>query len=227
MLREIKVGELGLFITFEGVEGSGKSTQLELLGRYLERKGYSILRTKEPGGTEIGLKIRRILLDSANRDTCPMTELLLYEAARAQHVKQVISPALAKGDIVVCDRFMDSTIAYQGFARGLDLEFLEKLNKLASCAVEPDLTILLDLDAEEGLSRAAKRIKAAAGVGDAEDRFENFGLDFHQKVRHGYLQLAAKKPERIVVVDANGSPGEVHCLVLAHVEKILHKRGQL
>lgn len=225
-MSDRKLGDVGFFISFEGVEGSGKSTQLELLARHLEKKGHRVVRTKEPGGTELGFKIRRILLDSLNCDTGALAELFLYEAARVQHVEQVILLALEKADVVLCDRFTDSTIAYQGFGRGLDIRLLERMNKLASCSVKPDLTILLDLDVEIGIERASKRIEAASKVGDAEDRFENLPLDFHRKVRRGYLEIAAKEPERIVVVEAQGSPDGVHSLILAHIEKILPKKGQ-
>ncbi|MBI1920233.1 MAG: dTMP kinase [Geobacter sp.] len=191
------------FITFEGIEGCGKSTQLRLLSDRLEHQGFSVVTTREPGGSPIADQIRAILLDAGNRAMTPMAELLLYAAARAQHVEEVIAPALAVGKIVLCDRFTDATVAYQGFGRGLDMATILELNRLASRSIRPDISVLLDCPVETGLSRAKARIENAAGA--REERFELEEMAFHEKVRRGYLELASREPERFIVV--SGSRG--------------------
>ena len=195
-----------LFITFEGIEGCGKTTQLRHLAERLEAAGHAVLTTREPGGCPIADAVRGILLDSANRDMAPRTELLLYAAARAQHVEEVIRPALAAGRTVLCDRYCDATLAYQGYGRGLDLELIAELNRIASGGLVPDLTLLLDFPAEKGLARA--RARNAGNDGPDEGRFEAESLAFHRRVRDGYLQLAAAH-ERFRLVDARGERDEV------------------
>ena len=187
----------GFFISFEGIDGCGKSTQLSLFRKMLEEHGNSVLYIREPGGTNIGEKIRSILLDKSNTEMFKETELLLFEAARAQIVREVIQPALDEHKIVLCDRFFDASIAYQGFARGLNTEDIEQLNSFASGNLEPDITFLLDISSEKALKRRNHRL-------DAEDRLELEGKEFMDQVRAGYLYLAEKK-SRIAVIDASSS----------------------
>ena len=196
-----------MFITFEGIEGCGKSTQIILLEEVLLSAGYTVIKTREPGGCPVSDQIRAVLLDAGNREMVSLAELLLYAAARAQHVEQVISPALGRGAIVLCDRFSDATRAYQSFARGLDRKTVESLNSLACGHLSPDLTLLLDCPVETGLARARHRIDAATGP--REERFELESLAFHQRVREGYLTLASEYPERFRVVSATPSPVQV------------------
>ena len=211
---------MSIFITFEGVEGSGKSTQIQLLRERLEAQGHRVLVTREPGGCAIADAIRAILLDPANRELVPRAELLLYAAARAQHVEQVIRPALAAGNLVLCDRFIDATTAYQGSGRGLSANLVAELNGIATAGVMPELTLLFDLPAELGLSRARRRNQEEA-LHD-EGRFEMETLDFHRCVRDAYLELAGQEP-RFRVIDATG-PAEavadrVQAAVAAHLEQ--------
>ncbi|MGE5172272.1 MAG: dTMP kinase [Betaproteobacteria bacterium] len=194
----------GAFITFEGIEGSGKSTQIVQLANYLSAHGRSVILTREPGGTAIGDQVRKILLDPANAALDPRAELLLYAAGRAQHLAEVIRPALTAGKIVFCDRFSDATLAYQGYGRGLDLELIRSLDRIVTEGMRPDLTILLDIEAAAGLSRARKR-NSRSGL-EAEARFENEQLSFHERVRQGYLELAKQEPGRFHIVDASPSP---------------------
>jgi dTMP kinase len=189
------------FITFEGIEGCGKTTQVELLSRLLEGQGRPVLVTREPGGCAIADKIRAILLDADNHGLVPLAELFLYAAARAQHVEEIIKPALATGKVVICDRFTDATLAYQGYGRSLDLGLIRTLNRLAAGDSIPDMTILFDCPEEVGLKRALARIQATEGA--REERFEQESLRFHRAVREGYLQLAAADPERFVVLDGS------------------------
>ncbi|HUI68732.1 MAG TPA: dTMP kinase [Nitrospirota bacterium] len=191
----------GTFITFEGIEGSGKSTQIVLLANYLKSHRIKIVLTREPGGTLIGDQIRKILLDPANKGLDPSAELLLYAASRAQHLSEVILPALAAGTIVLCDRFSDATLAYQGYGRGLDKNMIRELDRIVTAGMQPDLTVLLDIDAAAGLARARRRNNNRGLEG--ESRFENEETAFHERVRQGYLALAKKEPERIRVVDAS------------------------
>lgn len=196
----------GFLITFEGIEGCGKSTQINHLARFLKKEGYTVEKTKEPGGTKVGEAIRRVLLDAKNRDMAPYAELLLYQASRVQLISKVIIPALREGKVVLCDRFIDSTVAYQGHGRGLDLDKIDELNRLATTGVRPDFTIILDIPAEEGLGRIEKRKKSMA---EKRDRIEAEELSFHKRVREGYLRLAEKEPDRIIVVSANKSVEEI------------------
>jgi dTMP kinase len=189
-----------LFITFEGIEGCGKTTQISLLKEYLEQKDYSVVATREPGGTQIGDSMRTILLDSKNTHIDIKTELLLYEASRAQHIKDVVRPALDKGSIVLCDRFTDATLAYQGYAQRINKDLIERLNQFATDNITPDFTILIDCPVEIGLKRAKKR-GATVNQKINEDRFEEKNISFHQNVRLGYLQIAECNSNRIHIVD--------------------------
>ncbi|MDY0145424.1 MAG: dTMP kinase [Kiritimatiellia bacterium] len=190
----------GRLITFEGPEGGGKSTQAAMLIARLEERGIEIIYTREPGGTKLGEAIRGILqYDAAGEDPCPESEVLLFEASRAQLVRKVIQPALARGAWVVCDRFFDSTTAYQGFGRGFSVELIETINCFAIGDTMPDMTILLDVNISLGMQRCAKR---QAGKKIKYDRIESEALEFHEKVRQGYLELARRYPERFRKVDA-------------------------
>jgi dTMP kinase len=190
---------LSLFITFEGVEGSGKTTQIRRLERYLTRKGIPCKVTREPGGPPISEKVRKILLNPDHREMVPLSELFLYEAARAQHVKEVIEPLLAKGVVVLCDRFSDASIAYQGYGRKLDLGLVRKLNRLSSQGIKPHVTFLLDCPSDLGLKRAVQRNQVQRK--EREERFEREKIQFHHRVRRGYLSLAKKEPHRVKVID--------------------------
>jgi dTMP kinase len=196
------------WITFEGIEGTGKSTQLERLRQRLEQRGKSVVTTREPGGTAIGEGLRALLLAPAEPPMHPTTELLLYAADRAQHLVEVIFPALEDGRIVLCDRYLDATLAYQGFARGLGFERVLELHRDSPLDQRPDRTLLLDLDPLAALSRAQQRNREL-GTEETEGRFEREQLDFHQRVRQGYLELARREPQRIRVVDATGTADAV------------------
>ncbi|MBL7179866.1 MAG: dTMP kinase [Pseudomonadota bacterium] len=202
-----------MFITLEGIEGSGKTTQAKHIVEFLQGKGYECVATREPGGTEIGKKIRAILLDPESNDMDPLVELLLYTADRAQHVKQIVLPLLSAGKMVLCDRYYDATLVYQGFARGLDIGLIRSLHQLILADLKPDITILLDLAPQEGLSRAWKQIKNGARA-DIESRFEKETLLFHEKVRSGYLELSRLEPERFRVVDASTDEFRVRKTIL-------------
>ena len=191
-----------MFITLEGPDGSGKTTQIRLLHDALKSANYDVLLTREPGGSPIGDQIRQILHDVQNREMNPATEILLYSASRAQLVKQVIRPALAAGKIVLCDRYAGSTMAYQGYGRGLDLRALEAITNFATGGLKPDLTLLLDVDVRIGLGR---RLKG----GEEWNRMDQQALEFHQRTRDGYLTLAAAEPGRWVRIDASGSIDQV------------------
>ncbi len=188
----------GLFITFEGADGSGKTTQLNNVKSFLEQKGFDVVITREPGALDIGQKIRNILLhhDGVVADRC---EMFLFLADRAQHVETFIKPAVEQGKIVLCDRHTDSTIAYQGYGRGQNIELLQKLNEIAVNGLVPDLTLLFDVSTETAQER----------VGSEKDRMESAGIEFHKKVRNGYLELQKQKPDRIKVIDANNSIDKV------------------
>jgi dTMP kinase len=208
----------GAFITFEGIEGSGKSTQIAMLSNYLTAAGVRHVLTREPGGTLIGDQVRKILLDPANRALDPAAELLLYAASRAQHLREIIIPALADGTNVLCDRFSDATLAYQGYGRGLDIEMIRALDRIVTAGMRPDLTLLFDIEAASGIARARGR-NNSRGL-EAEARFENEELAFHERVRQGYLTLVAQEPVRIRVVDASSSPEAVQ----SKVRKIVDER---
>jgi dTMP kinase len=212
----------GRFITFEGIEGSGKSTQILLLQQYLQSRGMRVVLTREPGGTAIGNQVRKILLDPANTALDPAAELLLYAASRAQHLREVILPALKGGMVVLCDRFSDATLAYQGYGRGLDLEMILSLDRLVTTGMRPDLTVLFDIDAAAGVARAHGRNRDR-GL-EAEARFENEEIAFHERVRQGYLTLVRQEPGRIRMVDASPPPEDVQKNVRIVVDEVLGKR---
>lgn len=191
-----------MFISFEGIEGSGKTTHAKYTVRFLKDKGHDCVITREPGGTRIGEKIRAILLDPLSKDMDPLTELLLYTADRAQHIREYILPLLSDGKMVLCDRYYDATMAYQGFARGLDIGLIEKMHKLLFENLKPDITLLLDLPPEIGLARAWKQINSGNRVSE-ETRFEEEKLSFHRRVRAGYLELASLESERFRIIDAS------------------------
>jgi dTMP kinase len=205
------------FVTFEGIEGSGKTTQIQLLSTHLEERGIDHVLTREPGGTTIGDQVRRLVLDPAV-PMVPACELLLYAAARAQHLDQVIRPALADGRIVLCDRFTDATLAYQGYGRGLPIDLIARLHALEALALVPDLTLLFDLEPAAALERARRRDTTKTVD---ESRFEALGLEFHERVRAGYLELARRHPERIVPIDARGAVAEVQARVRAALARVL------
>jgi dTMP kinase len=190
-----------MFITLEGIEGSGKTTQIDFLVQYFENQGRQCVTTREPGGTPIGGKIRAILLAPESEDLDPTSELLLYMADRAQHINSVIKPSVAAGKIVVCDRYFDATLVYQGFARELDIGIIQRLHALLFDNLKPDLTFLLDLEPREGLARAWKQIHGGQRS-NGESRFEKETLAFHKKVRAGYLELARLEPDRFRIIDA-------------------------
>lgn len=208
----------GIFITLEGVDGSGKSTKARFLAADLEARGREVVCLREPGGTKISEVIRALLLDPANDEMTNEAELLLYEASRAQLVRQVIEPALARGAVVICDRFYDSTFAYQASARGIDEAIVRRANELGSCGLVPDRTIVFDLDASEAYERATRH-----GV----DRLEQEGVSFQELVRRGYLRLAQEEPERIRVVDGIGDKPEVYGRMLAALVDVLPEAAEI
>jgi dTMP kinase len=210
---------MGYFITFEGVEGCGKTTQIKLLSEFFLARGLSPCLTREPGGCPIADKIRSILLDANNQALTPLSELMLYAAARSQHVSEVISPALQAGNIVLCDRFCDATISYQSFGRGIDRGVIDSLNFHACQGITPDLTVLVDCDPAIGLERALRRIEATSGP--REERFELEALAFHQRVRAGYLHLAAAEPDRFLIIDGAAAIEKISALIYAQVAQRL------
>ena len=192
----------GLFITFEGGEGSGKTTQINRLATELTEKGHKVVTTREPGGTPESEKIREFIVQREGGDWSPMAECLLLFAARIMHVDKVIQPALDEGKIVISDRFTDSTVAYQGYGRGFDIKEIEKLNKLVLGNFKPDLTFILDIDPEEGLTRSERRLASESlDIKQTEDRFERLDLDFHKKIRQGFLDIADSDPKRCHVIE--------------------------
>jgi dTMP kinase len=206
----------GKFISFEGIEGTGKSTQAKLLQQSLLGLGYEVILTEEPGGTLISLRIREILLSVDHTNMKPLTELLLYNAARAQHIEEVILPALNRGAVVITDRFTDSTFAYQGYGRGIDLKLLESIDKIATNGLRPDMTMLLDLDVETGLKRNRRINKT--------DRLELEDVEFHKRVRKGYHELAAKEPERIKVLDASVGIEELNIVIAKIIPDLIGRQ---
>jgi dTMP kinase len=211
-----------VFITFEGIEGCGKSTQARRLARRLQLGGIPAVLTLEPGGTAVGATIRNILLSSQNRQLSSLAELLLYAADRAQHVEEVIKPALKAGKWVISDRFMDATVSYQGYGRGQDMPFIHLLNEKATSGLRPDRTFLLDCPVEIGLARAMKREKESALQG--QDRFEQEKRPFHEAVRQGYLTLASREPDRIVVMDGTRSPDDLEEQVMRFLSPFLNAK---
>jgi dTMP kinase len=210
----------GLFLSFEGTDGSGKSTQMRLLVERLRRDGFTVVENQEPGATHIGRQIRRILLDPAHDEMAGMTELLLMFASRAQAAAEIIRPALQRGDIVVSDRFTDSTLAYQGEGRGIGCETVLAAHKLALGDLLPDLTVCVTIDVETGLSRAHDRNSAAEGP-DSEARLDQQSLDFHYRVAEGYRKIARLEPARFRLVDGHGEPHVVAERVWGQVEPVL------
>ena len=211
-----------MFITFEGIEGCGKSTQAKRLVNRLKELAVPLVFTLEPGGTSVGQKIRRILLDSRNQHLSPLTELLLYAADRAQHVEEVIKPALEQEKWVLCDRFFDATTVYQGYARGLDMKLIVTLNEKASPGIRPDITFLIDCAVEIGLERALERNRIQFQEG--QDRFEREKKDFHEAVREGYLTMAMEDRERFVVVDGTLKEDELEEIIFKHVEPFISRK---
>lgn len=202
----------GMLIALEGPDGSGKSTQIKMLSEYLKDKGYNVLLTREPGGTEISEKIREIILDNNNHNMCGMCEALLYAASRAQLSEQVLKPALEEGTIVLCDRFVYSSIVYQGIARDLGIDKIEYINKAALNGVEADLIIMIDIDYEEGLKRKCNQKQL--------DRLENCGSDFHKKVYYGY-QAIKNKFNNMIIIDGSRELNQVHEDIVKEIKKII------
>lgn len=216
--------ETPMFITLEGGEGAGKTTQIVHLAGFLAERGVKSILTREPGGTVIGKRIRAVLLDPEHVGMAPQTELLLYLADRAEHIQAVIRPTLADGTSVLCDRFFDATIVYQGAARGLSAEWIGRLHDLLFAGLTPDLTLLLDLAPEAGLARARRQLEQGVRAG-GEGRFEAESMDFHRRVRAGYLALARQEPERFRVIDAGRDEERVRRDIQAAVEMFLKRRG--
>ncbi|HPZ44210.1 MAG TPA: dTMP kinase [Bacillota bacterium] len=204
----------GKFIVFEGIDGSGKTTQLKLLGEKLAALGYPVLYTREPGGTRVGELVRDLLLNPQYGELVPRAEALLYAAARAQHVEEIILPALEQGKVVLCDRYIDSSLAYQGFGRGLDLSQLEQINQAATAGLVPDRVLLLDFCPDRGVDRLSRS-------GRGPDRIEREDQEFHRRVRRGYLTLVARDPQRYRVIDANRSIEEVQRDLFKALEGVL------
>lgn len=211
---------MGLFISMEGPDGCGKSLQLDLLEKQLKKLGYKVLRSREPGGTVIGERIRDILLDPGSSAMNPITEALLYAASRSQHVNEVIKPALENGYIVLADRFIDSSLVYQGIGRGLGLENVEMVNRWAIQGTIPDLTLIVYIDYEEGLRR--KQLQQ----GHRLDRLEQEKEDFHRRVSQGYLELARRYPDRIALIDGSKSIPDVQKAIWKRVEPLLQSREE-
>ncbi len=208
----------GIFITFEGPEGAGKSTQIQLLNDYLIKKNIKTIITREPGGTPVAEKLRDIVkYYDGDEPLTDETEVLLFAASRAQHVKNLILPSIKQGNFVLCDRFYDSTVAYQGYARGLDMSFIEILNKYVIANCIPDITILMDIEPEKGFMRTSQRSETL----NQNDRIENAGLEFHQKVRNGFLDIARKNPKRIKIVDAFRDIQVIHQNIVEIIEQCI------
>ncbi len=209
---------MSIFITFEGTEGCGKSTQISLLAKYLESKKKSYLITREPGATLIGNQIRSLLLNRENTNIVPLSELLLYAADRAQHCAEIILPALKEKKIVLCDRFYDSTTAYQEGGRQLPSKLVSEINQLATQGLKPNLTFLIDLPIEIGLTRALKRTSVE---NDMQDRFEREKLDFHQRVKNKYHEIASQEAERVIIIDGNHDIQNIHQKIIKELESRL------
>lgn len=211
----VTLSKHSILISFEGIEGSGKTIQARLLYEYLCKKGHAAAITEEPGGTQIGLKIRDLLLSPEHQGMTSIAELMLYNASRAQLLREVILPALQRGAIVITDRFNDSTVAYQGYGRGVDLKFIDSIDRIVTSGLKPDITILLDLDVEIGLTRNRGANKA--------DRLELEDIEFHKKVRDGYREIATNDPERIKLIDASKSIEEIHSKIVSIVMEFIGK----
>ena len=202
----------GTFITFEGSEGSGKSTQIELVCKYLKQKKKPILFVREPGGVKISEKIRGVLLDVKNTRMSSECETLLYMAARAQLVEEVVVPALKMGKVVLCDRFLDSTIAYQGYGNGVDIKAIKSIGEFATRKIQPEITFFFDIDARKGLSRIKGRTK---------DRIERRAICYHNRVREGYIKIAHREPGRVKLIDAGRTKEEIFAVVVKHIDRLL------
>lgn len=211
-----------MLITLEGIEGAGKTSQIEFIVEYLTSQGHDCIAAREPGDTAIGRKIRAILLDPAHQALDPLAELLLYEADRAQHLKEKIRPALQRGQTVICDRFHDATTVYQGVARGLAPDMIHALHELVLKGLKPDITFLLDLSPEIGLARAWKQLDSGRRTA-CESRFEKENAAFHQRVREGYLELARLEPDRFCIIDASGTQQEVRDAILRRLSRSIRK----
>lgn len=207
----------GLFITLEGTDGSGKTTQINRLKEYFSERGYRVVCTREPGGTPIGEKIREIIIDKNNSEMANITEALLYAAARAQLVNEVIEPVLKDGGVVISDRFLDSSLVYQGFARGMGENFIKNINRACVNSLEPDITFLLKLKPEDSIARKSKQAEL--------DRLEAEKANFHQRVFDGYISLARRNKERIKIIDALKTEEDIHNEILKHIESFMKKRG--
>ena len=206
----------GKLITFEGIDGSGKTLQLQMVADYLAGRHVDFVTTREPGGTALGRRIRDAILDPESSGVEPLAELLLYAADRAQHVRKVILPSLARGAIVLSDRFFDATTAFQGYGRKFDLNLIKHLNELATGGIKPDLTLVFDLEVDEALSRVKHRSHVTT-----PDRLDREPHEFHQSVRNGYLEIAAREPDRIVIIEAGASPKTVFEQVIGAVDRLL------
>lgn len=193
---------MSLFVSFEGGEGAGKTTQINRLADYLTQQGYRVLTTREPGGTKEAENVRNLLVQRDSGDWDVMAEVLLLYAARVMHINHVIKPALADGKIVVCDRFSDSTMAYQGYGRGGDRDKINEIEAVSIDGFKPDMTLILDIDVAEGLARSNKRLSGEKGYDRTEDRFERMELEFHEKLRQGFLDIARGEPKRCSIIDA-------------------------
>lgn len=206
----------GIFITLEGPDGAGKTTQIENIRRYFEEKGKSVILTREPGGTKISEKLREIVLDRGNGEMADTTEMMIYAAARAQHVAEKIAPALSRGEMVICDRFMDSSIAYQGYGRSLG-EQVRIVNEYAIAGIEPDVTFFMDIDPAVGRARIGR---------DVQDRLEREKMEFHYKVYEGYKAIWKRNPERVIRIDADRPVDEIRDEIYGHLDEILAGRGE-
>lgn len=215
---------MSCFITFEGPDGSGKTTQLQLLHRYLVRAGHPVVLVREPGGTDIGDQIRAVLHDTRNVSMLPNAEVLLYSASRAQLVGQIIHPALEAGSVVLCDRYAEATMAYQGYGHGLDLRLLQAITTFATGGLRPDLIVYLDIEIEVGLERKRKSFQAGQGEWNRMDQKE---LGFHRRARAGYLQMAAAEPERWFVLDATRSIASLQRSIRRRVKRLLAEKQVL
>lgn len=202
----------GLFITFEGTDGSGKTTQIKLLEAYMKKKGYEVVLSREPGGTRVSEIIRDIILDPRNKEIVPLTEMILYAASRAQHVAEIIEPAIESGKIVICDRYVDSSYAYQGAGRGVDLKSVADVNRIAVHGTVPDITFFLDIDPEISIKR---RINSTGA-----DRIEQEKLDFHRRVYDGYKKLSILYPDRIKTIDATKSIDEISLQINCFIDEL-------
>lgn len=217
----------GTFITFEGIDGSGKSTQLRLLGNFLRANGCDALLTREPGGTTLGLRLRAALLD-AMEEVDPLTELLVFAADRAQHVRRMLRPALANGRVVISDRYADATVAYQGAGRGFSPELISQIVELATEGLKPDLTLLFDVSIEESTARTTRRSTGKSSTAKTgRDRLDIEAADFHARVRDAYLQIALAEPERVKLIDTSGPVERTQERVKEIIVPFLHSRGHI